>query len=69
MELGCVMREVGKGSLNETKIGNKPPKQRHKIQLNVSPKERNIVFKIQMSALSSFLGKKSACGRQNFHYG
>jgi hypothetical protein len=69
MELGCVMWEVGKRSLNEIKIGNKPPKQRHKIQLNVTPKDGNIVFKIHMSALSSFLGEKFACGRQSFHYG
>jgi len=69
MELGCVMCEVGKGSLNETKIGNKPPKQRHKIQLNVTPKDGNIVFKIHISALSSFLWEKSACSRQSFHFG
>jgi hypothetical protein len=69
MVLGCVMWEVGKGPSNKTKIGNKPSKQSHKIQLNVLPKDGNIVFKIHMSALSSFLGEKSVCGRQSFHYG
>jgi len=48
------MWEVGKGSLNETKIGNKPPKQRHKIQLNVTPKDGNIVFKINVCTVFLF---------------